>query len=129
MIADLDHFKAVNDTYGHEAGDEVLRTLATVMRGVVRATDTCARIGGEELCVILPQTAVAGALELAERLRTNLQASVVRWRGNALRVTASFGVATYAAGAETAVKGRVFEEADRALYRAKRDGRNCVRTE
>jgi diguanylate cyclase (GGDEF)-like protein len=129
VIADLDHFKEVNDTYGHEAGDEVLKTFATVMLGVVRATDTCARIGGEELCVILPQTAVAGALELAERLRANLQASVVRWRGTEIRVTASFGVATYAAGAGAAVKGRVFEEADRALYRAKRDGRNCVRTE
>jgi diguanylate cyclase (GGDEF)-like protein len=129
VIADLDHFKEVNDTHGHEAGDAVLQTLANVTREVVRMTDVCARIGGEELCVILPQTAIGGAVELAERLRTNLQASVVRWRGTEIRVTASFGVATYSALAGAASRERVFEEADRALYRAKKDGRNCVRTE
>ena len=129
VVADVDRFKAVNDTYGHEAGDAVLRRLADVTRDLVRTTDVCARIGGEEICVILPQTSLGGALELAERLRAHLEASVVGWRTTDIRVTASFGVATYHAGAGLAMRAKLFETADRAMYRAKRDGRNCVRSE
>ena len=128
VIADLDQFKQVNDNHGHEAGDEVLKLVADVMRDVVRTTDVCARIGGEELCVVLPQTSVEGALELAERLRANLESSVVRWRERELKVTASLGVAIYVALAGPENRAKLFAEADRALYRAKREGRNCVRT-
>src|SRR3990172_1051800 len=129
VVADVDRFKVVNDTYGHEAGDAGLRRLAGVTRDLVRTTDVCARIGGEEICVILPQTSLGGALELAERLRAHLEASVVGWRTTDIRVTASFGVATYHAGAGLAMRAKLFETADRAMYRAKRDGRNCVRSE
>jgi diguanylate cyclase (GGDEF)-like protein len=128
VVADVDHFKAVNDTHGHEAGDAVLKTVAFVIEGLVRATDTAARIGGEEMCVILPQTTIGGALELTERLRSTLEGEETLWRGGLIRVTASFGVATYQAGAGPVARGRVFENADAALYRAKRDGRNCVRS-
>ena len=128
VIADVDHFKAVNDTHGHEAGDAVLKTVAAAIEGVVRATDTAARIGGEEVCVILPQTTIAGALELTERLRSTLEHAESVWRSGAIKVTASFGVATYQSGAGPAARARVFENADAALYLAKREGRNCVRS-
>ena len=123
LILDVDHFKKVNDTHGHEAGDAVLRMVASVLPRLVRATDVSARIGGEEMCVILPQTGATGAQELAERLRTTIESSSVSWQGKPLRVTASFGVAVYRAG----TKGNVwFDHADRALYRAKSGGRNRV---
>ncbi len=128
VIADVDHFKAVNDTYGHEAGDAVLKTVASVIRGLVRTTDTAARIGGEEMCVILPQTTIEGALELAERLRTTLEGANTRWQDKVIEVTASCGVVTYAAGSGAVARAQVFGGADRALYRAKHDGRNCVRS-
>ena len=129
VILDIDHFKKVNDTYGHQAGDIVLQMVAGAMKELVRTTDVCARIGGEELCVILPQTDAAGALELAERLREKIEATTVPWRSGEIAVTASFGVAMYAAGGNPTEKALVFPEADRALYRAKADGRNCVRTQ
>jgi diguanylate cyclase (GGDEF)-like protein len=126
VIADIDHFKSVNDTYGHEAGDAVLRAVAAVMRDLVRTTDICARIGGEELCVILPQTELQGAMELAERLRAQIEALVVRFQGKELRVTSSFGVSTYEAQGGEAVRTGLFKDADKALYRAKAGGRNQV---
>jgi diguanylate cyclase (GGDEF)-like protein len=128
VIADVDHFKLVNDTYGHEAGDAVLKTVAAVIQGLVRATDTAARIGGEEVCVILPQTTISGALELTERLRVTLEGAETAWRSGAIKVTASFGVATYKSGTGSTARARVFAGADSALYRAKREGRNCVRS-
>jgi diguanylate cyclase (GGDEF)-like protein len=129
VLADVDHFKQVNDTLGHEAGDEVLKMVADVLREVVRTTDICARIGGEEFCMIIPETALSGAVELAERIRLNLEESTLRWRGKEIQVTASFGVATYEAGGGTERRDHFFEMADRAMYRAKSDGRNCVRAE
>ncbi|MFI5310149.1 MAG: diguanylate cyclase [Gemmatimonadales bacterium] len=128
VVIDLDHFKQVNDTHGHEAGDEVLKAVADVMSELVRTTDVCARIGGEEFCLILPQTLLAGAVELAERLRARIETSSVRWKGREVRVTASFGVATYDAGSGQPRRARLFEAADGAMYTAKREGRNCVRT-
>ena len=129
VILDIDNFKKVNDSYGHPAGDAVLRMVAGAMKELVRTTDVCARIGGEELCVILPQTDSVGALELAERLREKIELTAVPWRAGAIHVTASFGVATYGAGGDPAEKASLFQEADRALYKAKADGRNCVRTQ
>lgn len=126
IMADLDHFKSVNDTHGHEAGDAILKAVAAALLEQVRTTDLCARIGGEELCVLLPQTAPAGSLDLAERLRAAVAAAVVPWKGKALRVTASFGVASYTAGGGELQKKRLFENADAVLYAAKRNGRNRV---
>ena len=129
VLADVDHFKQINDSLGHEAGDEVLKLVAEVLREVVRTTDICARIGGEEFCTIVPETGIEGAVELAERIRSNLESSSVKWREHDLRVTASFGVATYTAGTGQQLRDRLFETADRAMYRAKADGRNCVRSD
>ncbi|HEX7547124.1 MAG TPA: sensor domain-containing diguanylate cyclase [Gemmatimonadaceae bacterium] len=128
VIADVDHFKNVNDTHGHQAGDKVLKSIAQIMRELVRTTDVCARIGGEEFCVILPQTEQRGALELAERLRTSVEASVARFQDRDIKVTVSLGVATYRAGGGALKRAQLFESADRALYQAKGEGRNCVRT-
>jgi diguanylate cyclase (GGDEF)-like protein len=129
ILADLDEFKKVNDELGHEAGDEVLKLVADVLREVVRTTDIHARIGGEEFCVVVPETALEGAVELAERIRTDLAQSSVTWRGHEIRVTASFGVATYTGGSGMQRRSQFFQAADEALYRAKAGGRNCVRAE
>lgn len=124
VICDLDYFKKVNDTYGHDAGDAVLQQVAIVLRAAVRTVDICARLGGEELALILPQTACDGAMELAERLRQAVEATAVPHDGVTIRVTVSMGVAIYRAGDEA--KGGLFKRADEKLYAAKRGGRNRV---
>lgn len=125
ILADIDHFKQVNDQYGHEAGDAVLRLVSQVIRDSVRVVDICARYGGEEIAVLLPQTDPSGATDLAERLRRAVEAHPLAWEGGAIAVTASFGVATYPQHA--AGRDAVFPAADRALYQAKEEGRNRVR--
>ncbi|MDP1892257.1 MAG: sensor domain-containing diguanylate cyclase [Gemmatimonadaceae bacterium] len=124
VICDLDYFKKVNDTYGHDAGDAVLQQVAGVLRDGVRTVDVCARLGGEELALILPQTAFEGAMELAERLRQAVEATAVPHDGVTIRVTVSMGVAMYSAGSDA--KGGVFKRADEQLYAAKHGGRNRV---
>lgn len=126
VIADVDFFKKVNDTYGHDGGDAVLKAVARTFRDRVREVDVCARFGGEEIAVLLPSTPLAGALELAERLRLALEAQVIRHAGRDIRVTASFGVASFPETARTWES--LFVGADRALYEAKRSGRNQVRS-
>jgi diguanylate cyclase (GGDEF)-like protein len=123
--ADIDFFKRVNDTFGHEAGDAVLRAVAATIRERARAVDLCARFGGEEIALLLPQTPLTGAFEVAERLRRAIAEKPVRHGGREIPVTASFGVAAYPDGAHS--REGLFVAADRALYRAKSDGRNCVK--
>jgi diguanylate cyclase (GGDEF)-like protein len=124
VLLDLDHFKQINDRFGHQAGDDVLRSAAAAIRGRVRETDLPARIGGEEFAVILTGTGEEGALELAEQLRVDLSRGV-RVPGVAdWTVTASFGVAVLHQGGDTEL---LIGAADRALYQAKADGRNVVR--
>ena len=125
IIADVDHFKKVNDTYGHEAGDEVLKSVARSFMSCVRAEDVCARYGGEEIAILLPETTVARALEVAERVRRAIELKLVPHKEHAVPVTASFGVAGYPES--TAKRDGLFPAADRALYEAKAQGRNCVR--
>jgi diguanylate cyclase (GGDEF)-like protein len=126
IVADVDFFKKVNDTYGHDAGDAVLRAVAATFRENVRAIDLCARFGGEEIAVLLPNTTIEGALESAERLRNALERRTIRHATREIQVTASFGVATFPTTSRTWES--LFNAADRALYEAKRSGRNCVRS-
>jgi two-component system, cell cycle response regulator len=121
LLLDIDRFKMVNDTYGHEAGDEAIRRLANVLQAGTRGIDTAARIGGEEFAVILTETDFDGGLEVAERLRLAIKAAAIEGVGN---LTASFGVAEFPMSAQT---GReLFTVADAALYEAKRQGRDRV---
>lgn len=130
IMVDLDYFKAVNDQHGHPAGDKVLKHAASWLLAGVRATDTVARIGGEEFVVLLPQTSQAAALALAEKLLRLLQQSPAQISPDfEVRFTASLGVGTLPAGHEGSVAA-LYAAADHALYEAKRLGRNRVeRTE
>ncbi|MEK7403109.1 MAG: sensor domain-containing diguanylate cyclase [Gemmatimonadota bacterium] len=126
ILADVDHFKVVNDTWGHETGDIVLKAIADTLAAGVRNVDVCARFGGEEIAIILPQTTLVGAVELADRLRAAVGANRIWAGGNEIPVTVSCGVACYPDGALT--KEALFAAADKALYDAKGAGRNCVRS-
>ncbi len=128
VIADVDHFKRVNDEYGHASGDRVLETVGQAIKAELRTTDCGARVGGEEFAVILPQTGQQGAMELAERLRASIEGKTVRLPDRNINVTSSFGVAIYDAGGGAVKRGQLFAAADGALYKAKGAGRNCVRT-
>jgi two-component system, cell cycle response regulator len=123
LMADLDHFKGINDNFGHEAGDRVLAAFGDLLLVQVRATEIATRIGGEEFVVLLPHTALDEARTTAERLRA--ATSELRIAGLPIDVTASFGVAAMAPG-----EGRVafMRRLDQALYQAKHAGRNCVAT-
>lgn len=126
VIADVDHFKRVNDQHGHEAGDEVLRRIAAIFKEQVREVDVCARFGGEEIAVLLRDAPHARAMEVAERLRQAIERTTFRFDGEVHPVTASFGVATYP---DTTSRWEgLFQLADRALYQAKREGRNRVKS-
>ena len=124
IVIDVDHFKLVNDTQGHAGGDEVLKAVAQICAGLRRSSDTVARLGGEEFVVLLPSTDLAGAGEMAERLRAGLEAAEIRVNGNVLRVTASMGCA--ALDSEVTDLQTLLEAADKALYTAKQTGRNRV---
>jgi diguanylate cyclase (GGDEF)-like protein len=124
IIFDIDHFKRINDGYGHVCGDAVLADVGSRMNTVLRGSDVKCRYGGEEFMVLLPDTAQAGARRVAEMLRSKLQEVPVRWNAVDVPVTASFGLTTAVPGEldKEALIGR----ADAALYRAKQRGRNCV---
>lgn len=121
MSVDVDFFKKVNDTYGHDVGDSVLRALAQHMRECARERDVFCRVGGEEFLVLLPRTGRKLALQVAERLRQQVERADMAPVG---RVTISIGIAEWAGGAQATAE--VFKRADEMLYRAKRAGRNRV---
>jgi diguanylate cyclase (GGDEF)-like protein len=123
VTIDLDHFKLVNDTYGHGVGDVVLQNTVEAVAGVLRDTDILARLGGEEFAVLLPETSITGAMAMAERLRLAIAQTEQGVPGLDL-VTASLGVAQLTGGSENLHS--LLERADRALYRAKHNGRNRV---
>lgn len=125
ILIDLDHFKVVNDTYGHGIGDLVLKEIATVCIRWLRACDYFGRIGGEEFVVLLPETGFDGAIEVAERLRADIETSVIEAGDQRIGVTASLGVAAYR-GPDGDIDA-LLHAADVAMYAAKKDGRNRVR--
>jgi diguanylate cyclase (GGDEF)-like protein len=125
IMFDLDHFKEINDRYGHLCGDSVLATVGLRMNDVLRGSDVKCRYGGEEFLVLLPETSLHGARRVAETLRRELAERPIAWVDEALTVTASFGL-TQALPGEIDIQS-VVGRADAALYRAKEDGRNCVR--
>jgi diguanylate cyclase (GGDEF)-like protein len=123
IMIDIDHFKAVNDSFGHEGGDEVLKAVAISLQSTLRDDDILARFGGEEFVLLLPGVAETLGAAVAERLRLKLQALTIGVGGRQIRVTASFGVAQQAPGE---ARSATLERADTALYRAKHAGRNRV---
>ncbi len=126
LLIDIDHFKRVNDTFGHDVGDEVLREFAVRLATNVRAIDLACRLGGEEFVVIMPDSDLAAAYKVAERLRLHISGSPFRVQGadEALAVTVSIGVAV--TGAEGDTPDALIKRADSAVYDAKRAGRNQV---
>ncbi|WP_377158675.1 GGDEF domain-containing protein [Roseateles sp. UC29_93] len=124
VLLDMDRFKQLNDTLGHAAGDAALRSLVTLLKPCLREVDRFARLGGEEFCVLLPHTGIAGAALVAERMRTLLAEHPFAWEGQGWPLTASFGIAESMTGDATAAD--VLRRADQALYRAKAQGRNVV---
>jgi diguanylate cyclase (GGDEF)-like protein len=124
LMIDSDNLKRVNDLYGHDAGNRLLRQLANAIQGELRATDVPARYGGDEFIVLLPETPAKGALDVAERIRSAIAAAPLALEGQSMDSSVSVGVACFPEDGRTldALAGR----ADRALYQAKQRGRNCV---
>jgi diguanylate cyclase (GGDEF)-like protein len=123
---DLDHFKDINDAYGHQTGNIVLREVAGVIKQCIRDVDIVARYGGEEFVVILPQTGDHDALTIAERIRSTIEKyyfSNARGQRD-IQMTVSIGVASYPDGVRTLEQ--LIEKVDKALYQAKAAGRNCI---
>lgn len=125
LMLDADYFKNVNDQFGHNGGDKVLRELAASIRATLRASDMIGRVGGEEFVVLLPGADLAGALILAERVRASVEATPITIDGHGLTLTVSLGVAVALANDRDAIA--LLKRADAALYAAKRAGRNRVR--
>ncbi|HZV53461.1 MAG TPA: GGDEF domain-containing protein [Rhodocyclaceae bacterium] len=126
LITDIDHFKRVNDNYGHLFGDKVLRVVAQILRDSVKGRDTAARYGGEEFVILLPQTPIEGARALAEQIRTTVERCRIK-RGDSQEsigaITISLGVASHRAGESAS---EFIARADSALYASKNDGRNRI---
>jgi diguanylate cyclase (GGDEF)-like protein len=124
VMFDADHFKNVNDTHGHPAGDAVLRRLAALLTTTFREVDVVARVGGEEFAVLLPSTGLSGAAAVAERFRQAVAAQPIVADGVSIACTVSGGVATMETGSTDL--DALLERADRALYAAKAAGRNRI---
>ncbi|MFC0271872.1 diguanylate cyclase [Metabacillus herbersteinensis] len=128
IMFDIDYFKKVNDTYGHEAGDSVLTHIASVAKNSLRSTDVIGRYGGEEFIICMPKTPLAQAYELADTIRMKVSESTTFSNNKIICVTASFGIssASFTDGDYTHSIEDLMRQADQALYGAKKNGRNCV---
>ena len=124
LMCDIDHFKRVNDTYGHAAGDVVIQAIADAVRNNLRSTDIAGRYGGEEYAVLLVDTTLQQATVLAERLRQSVEALCIAYNGQQLKVTLSLGLAEY--HTEMTEHRQWIEAADKGLYQSKANGRNQV---
>jgi two-component system cell cycle response regulator len=125
IMVDLDHFKHINDTYGHEAGNKMLRHASDIWRDSIRRIDVLCRYGGEEFALILPGTILPGAIQVAERLRKALAGASAELNNEPVTVTASFGVDIYTGKKQLSVKAFI-DQTDRYLLEAKSKGRNCT---
>jgi diguanylate cyclase (GGDEF)-like protein len=125
LVADLDHFKRVNDQYGHPAGDAVLRHFSGLLKGQLRDSDIAARLGGEEFIVLLPGTGAAGSAAVAEKIRQAIESAPVVFEGKRIDITASLGVSCLPAHSACTIEA-LYGQADQALYAAKTNGRNRV---
>jgi diguanylate cyclase (GGDEF)-like protein len=121
---DLDHFKLINDTWGHQAGDMILKEVSKVVLSNLRTGEIAARVGGEEICIIVCNSETDAAFKLSERLRNAIRARRFRWHSDEINITASFGVA----GANESMLSmqELYEEADKALYVSKQKGRDMT---
>jgi diguanylate cyclase (GGDEF)-like protein len=126
IMADIDHFKNINDTYGHLAGDHVIRTVAQFFQDVVRTSDSVARYGGEEFAIILPEISKADAMIVAERLREKIDSMNFEHDNQPISVSLSFGISFMKPG-NIADKIELIKKADSALYQAKKVGRNTCK--
>jgi diguanylate cyclase (GGDEF)-like protein len=124
-MIDIDHFKRLNDTFGHQAGDDVLREMGALIRREIRAPDVPGRYGGEEFCIVLPETTVEGAREFAQRFRLTVESTAFPAQGQELRLTVSVGV-SFCPDPELSNEEDLIRRADEALYQAKTEGRNRV---
>jgi len=124
LMVDADHFKMVNDQHGHLAGDKVLKEIANIIQENVREIDIVGRFGGEEFCVVLPDTDLEGSRVVAERIRKSAEKRLIKAYDSTLRVTLSIGLAIYPSDGK--LLEELMDKADWALYRAKSQGRNCV---
>lgn len=125
VMFDIDHFKQINDTYGHLAGDQVLKSLASTIKAKIRREDLFARYGGEEFAIVLPEIDGFNAQQFAEKIRRIVEITDYFFEGNRIPVTISMGVAVL--DAETSDASGLIKKSDERLYEAKKAGRNCVR--
>lgn len=123
ILADIDHFKAVNDKYGHLAGDYCLKKIADCLKDSLRESDSVARYGGEKFAVILPETDLDGAFIVAERVREDIDSMTIDYEGEKISITVSFGIASLDPVNDVS-KNDLIKKADYALYQAKKAGRN-----
>ena len=127
MMLDIDHFKQVNDTYGHEAGDEVLRIFASRIDHRLRETDIFGRLGGEEFVVFSLEVGIDAGTHLADRLLQDIRCTPITWQNHVIPVTSSIGVTLVKEGERSL--DEALARADKALYRAKKNGRDRVEAE
>lgn len=125
IMIDIDFFKAINDEWGHEAGNQALKEAANVFRQAIRSSDVVCRYGGEEFVIILPQTTLPTAVNVAERVRLWLEKTAVNYEGDSINLTASFGVGVYNKDKILSIEEFV-DSVDQFLYQAKQQGRNRV---
>jgi len=119
LIFDIDDFKVVNDTYGHDVGDEILKFIATNVKNIIRNTDIFARWGGEEFVVLMPQTPIEGAYKIAEKIRSTIHQE--SRKSNLPHITCSFGISVMKQNED---EHEIFKKADESLYKAKQSGKN-----
>lgn len=125
LMIDIDHFKKINDEFGHAAGDQVLKSIADIFRECLRNVDIPARIGGEEFAVLMPNTDIEGSKIVAERLRLAVESSLIEYEGTGINITISIGISDCT---NLNTMDEMLKNADTALYSAKESGRNCVKT-